>query len=801
MERHQARCDQRTRACPRPAPISFGRVQSVDDVEVSFVGDVRTPVFLVGERGCGLTFEARRLASTLAPEVLWSPGLATALPLRFAPFVRSVGGPLPDDVEAAADRVVDTVGDGVLVIDDAHLLDEASTELLARLCTRVKIVATAAQPHVSRLQAVLGVTPRRIEPMTPEAIARLAPFDTSPVRLAQIAHETGGLAGVIVELVRRVDGTVSAARYRQWGERLDGLGADAIEWIASFDVLAGALAASETRRGSVVLLGASPPASLVDQQIVRVDGDNVELLHTALAAVARQRRSQSWVSSVLGTAARRSGDDAKASDLFEAAGEPVLAAEHARRAIQHASDPDRLAVLVARASRGGAPDEVAHAARGLIKRELVDHLAVLSETVAVPTWARLACARLSDDEATRCELVALMPEGVVDGDLAFERDRTLATLSGRRLPMAVGAPGDVDADLDGRRLAWGSAVLDAVRSGDVNGANALAVAAGAIGSERPAWKWTGRTLTAIVSFHADGTLDGDLDAPVGLHPVIARAVLDAHRVVALADSGRSGDAFTLLDHTLNGASPLTRSLRRWAVAEAELAAGHPVKALRAAAQAPDAASPTALLTLSDTTADVLATLAGAWGAFESGADLPAAVQPTWPSLRAASIEFAALERWANVGADESTVAAFGDASDAWESVHLRGALRCTWAAGEVARRSGDVDRARDLLADVETAALRLGMLPLLSRCRQSLRRAGVRAATGQRATTGALSAREHQVLVLVGKGLDTRAIAQQLGVGTATVETQVSSAMTKLGARSRLQAAMMLQRGPIQASS
>ena len=112
-----------------------------------------------------------------------------------------------------------------------------------------------------------------------------------------------------------------------------------------------------------------------------------------------------------------------------------------------------------------------------------------------------------------------------------------------------------------------------------------------------------------------------------------------------------------------------------------------------------------------------------------------------------------------------------------------------------------MDRARDLLADVETAALRLGMLPLLSRCRQSLRRAGVRAATGQRATTGALSAREHQVLVLVGKGLDTRAIAQQLGVGTATVETQVSSAMTKLGARSRLQAAMMLQRGPIQAGS
>ena len=85
---------------------------------------------------------------------------------------------------------------------------------------------------------------------------------------------------------------------------------------------------------------------------------------------------------------------------------------------------------------------------------------------------------------------------------------------------------------------------------------------------------------------------------------------------------------------------------------------------------------------------------------------------------------------------------------------------------------------------------------MLSRIRQSLRRAGVRATASRGLGSGKLSGRETEVLRLVGKGLTTRAIAQQLGLGVATVETQVSSAVAKLGARSRLQAALMIQEAP-----
>ena len=57
-------------------------------------------------------------------------------------------------------------------------------------------------------------------------------------------------------------------------------------------------------------------------------------------------------------------------------------------------------------------------------------------------------------------------------------------------------------------------------------------------------------------------------------------------------------------------------------------------------------------------------------------------------------------------------------------------------------------------------------------------------------TRGALSAREHEVLALVAAGQSSRRIADRLGLTTNTVETYVRSAMTKLGARTRTEAAV-----------
>jgi two-component system, NarL family, response regulator LiaR len=56
--------------------------------------------------------------------------------------------------------------------------------------------------------------------------------------------------------------------------------------------------------------------------------------------------------------------------------------------------------------------------------------------------------------------------------------------------------------------------------------------------------------------------------------------------------------------------------------------------------------------------------------------------------------------------------------------------------------------------------------------------------------TEALTEREHQVLVHLGRGATNKAIAQALGVGEATVKTHVSNVLAKLGLKSRTQAAL-----------
>ena len=57
-----------------------------------------------------------------------------------------------------------------------------------------------------------------------------------------------------------------------------------------------------------------------------------------------------------------------------------------------------------------------------------------------------------------------------------------------------------------------------------------------------------------------------------------------------------------------------------------------------------------------------------------------------------------------------------------------------------------------------------------------------------------LSARELEVLNLMQEGLDTRAMANRLGIGQATIRTHASAILTKLGAHSRLEAVAIATR-------
>lgn len=73
----------------------------------------------------------------------------------------------------------------------------------------------------------------------------------------------------------------------------------------------------------------------------------------------------------------------------------------------------------------------------------------------------------------------------------------------------------------------------------------------------------------------------------------------------------------------------------------------------------------------------------------------------------------------------------------------------------------------------------------------------LRAAGGQlhqRAILETLSARERQVLQLLADGQPNAAIAVELGLTEATVKSYVSTLLTKLGVRNRVQAALLAQR-------
>jgi DNA-binding NarL/FixJ family response regulator len=135
---------------------------------------------------------------------------------------------------------------------------------------------------------------------------------------------------------------------------------------------------------------------------------------------------------------------------------------------------------------------------------------------------------------------------------------------------------------------------------------------------------------------------------------------------------------------------------------------------------------------------------------------------------------------------------FARAAAGWADHDARSELRALWGAGEAAARAGSA-RARERLETVEARAVTLGHESLLRRIRRSLRAAGVRRSQPRRTGTGPLSAREEEVLELVAEGLTSPQIAARLSIATSTVQTLVRSAMRKLGARTRIQAAALLR--------
>ena len=133
-------------------------------------------------------------------------------------------------------------------------------------------------------------------------------------------------------------------------------------------------------------------------------------------------------------------------------------------------------------------------------------------------------------------------------------------------------------------------------------------------------------------------------------------------------------------------------------------------------------------------------------------------------------------------------------SKSWDRISRRNSARCALGAAEAARRSGDTDRAITILRILERELLACGRRPLLRRVHATLRLLGESVRPHSGTALPPLTAAQVEVLDLVGRGLDTRAIARRLVVSEATVETHVRQSMQRLGVPTRLAAAVELVR-------
>jgi DNA-binding NarL/FixJ family response regulator len=127
----------------------------------------------------------------------------------------------------------------------------------------------------------------------------------------------------------------------------------------------------------------------------------------------------------------------------------------------------------------------------------------------------------------------------------------------------------------------------------------------------------------------------------------------------------------------------------------------------------------------------------------------------------------------------------------WEAAAQR--WRAVGCPYEAAIALADGDRETSLRAALDELG-RLGARPAAAVVGRRLRELGVRGvARGPRPATRAnpanLTARELEVLALVAEGLRNADIAQRLFISAKTVEHHVSAILSKLGARTRSEAA------------
>jgi DNA-binding CsgD family transcriptional regulator len=812
-----------------------GRAQAVADVTDAVTAGA--PVAVVGEAGIGKTAVLRAAAAGSGRTVFEGGGLATLGWHTHLAIARALRRTVPaGDRPSVAQFVRDRVGAGLLVIDDAHWADQPTLELLALLAGEIAVAVgirsgdRGARPALDAVEsagfAVTVLT--ALDDDAAESLVRGVRPDLPDETVAEIVRSAGGNP---LYLEEQAVGSRSAGSLRLLvTERLRACSPPARQALAALALLG--------RPAQRRLLG---PAidELIGAHLVVATDDTVVLRHGLLgdaAASALSPADRTRLHSLLATAVIDPGEAAR---HHAAAGERDAAVRAALTAVAATNLTEERAAHLAVAAACAAPrqatelwlaaatsrldaDRPDQALADVLRAEPVDagarRRAAVVQARALHGLGRHADSRavaatalaLIDSEPNADEVrlrVGLARAWVHEGrdaatavELAGEAQALAARLDvdqplarhvvGAAL-LAAGSPSCTDelgaawaelriansadaglaaADLAAAHLLFGN--LNAARGTATDGRH-WASEYGYLG-----WELHFAAVSALGLLLAGKAAAAAAEAALLLtRPLRAgdRDLATAVHVCALAHLGRYDDAASLGGD--GAATTVARAETRWL-------AGSPHDALRLLPGGLDAAG------LFGPDARRLR----AWAIVETGRPLTERHDVRSSALAA---ELAALVA-VSQGAPERAVASFDDAALAAAGQDVRAVVRCRWAGADVASRNGDLAAGRAWLQEAFDVCAEHGLAGLLPRVTRAARAAGLAlpASGAARRTArgpGILSGREHEVIVLVGKGLSTADIAARLGIATSTVETQVRSAMRKLGARTRLQAASAAQ--------
>ncbi|MEJ7772040.1 MAG: helix-turn-helix transcriptional regulator [Geodermatophilaceae bacterium] len=808
---------------------------------------------VTGASGIGRTAVLGRVAELFDGPVLIGGGLAGLGTVPHLALSRALRLPVPHtDASRAAEFVVAAAGrSSLLVLDDLHLCDPRTLEVVALLAGQLAIVLAVADDtaHGAALTTSLCLLPsatgellQPLDEAEAAEVARSAYRGAAGAAVRSIVGVAGGNPAALVAMTHDPDASdlrVAVAN------RLAKLGPDVRTVLCLLGLLG--------RPAEATLFGESMSRAAEQAGVVVCRDGWISArskldVEVAVAVLAPHQRRP-----LHAHVARLVSDPGERARHLEAAGQPEEAISAARQAAtQASSEMERVQhlALAARLTAGPGRAEACLDA-GLLAADCGDHrlavaMASAAGNTADPRLGLLqgrAALAAGNAAAGLAHLDGITAEpdatevGVLNDELALliavERARALCLLDPiEAMTVAADAYGSavtqeqkaragsvlgavqLAAGADGWRETLESARAAArecgrndvafaaaanlcsglVRTGNSQQAAEIAVTCAAAAERDRATSWAAQfravDLWVAVQVRAslsEGQTIGEALLDGALTPLLRREV-SAQVGLAYADGGDLATGRAYLGQRAAGEADLLA----WCLAELDALGGdrrgaraHALAVLRQARRWPVAAF-----------AAVTASWAGLPERPTSASEVRNEVENEvghggLDGGASAEVAALALLDVAPVRAAEL----FTHAADRWAGLSRRSVVRCRLAAAMATAkddpRSGLV-QLRILAAELENEELVI-LARQVTRGRRQLGDAELPATlTGPRGAT--LSRREAEVMAAVTDGLTSVAIAGLLGVAPSTVETQIKSAMRKLGATTRTEAAVLAAR-------